>query len=49
MDEGRFLKIDEAVVMAEANTRARRILRDAEEDWRKAGSALAKSVDEGWG
>ncbi|MCH8108822.1 MAG: amidohydrolase family protein [Chloroflexi bacterium] len=48
MDKGRFPRIDEAAVMAEANTRARRILEDAEEDWRKAGSALVKSVDAGW-
>ena len=37
---GKFLNIDENLIIKEANLRAQRIFEDAAEDWLKAGSKM---------
>ena len=45
--DGEFVDIDEQRIVSDAFSRAERVFADAADDWRAAGSALVRHVDDG--
>lgn len=48
MQDSTFTTIDEHAIIKKANKRAQKIVEEAEEDWKRAGSSLVNYVEHGW-